>query len=191
MRVLSCVLLVSLVGLAAGCGKKPRRVNGDDGNSPAEDLTAMQGDWEVERLEVEYPPEEPTISERREREKLKEKLKAVQIHVEGNMVKITTPPRKTPQYAVATLVRSDPYRSMDLVPSDSKGTPEFPEVRDARGKLERPALVFLAIYKLEGDTMVVAFGGGGGIAVRPTEFKAVPPNGKLGGVWVFHLKRKQ
>ncbi len=203
MRTISALALVGLLALAAGCGTKPEGGNGgggggDGGGTPADDLAALQGQWAVTNLEVEFPPDSPAEQHQQERKLMDNMLKSVDITVKDNLITARLPEQKEPGYAVFKLDSSKSPKEVDFNRSDAKGTIQpSKEGSDFDWKTkqikykEGPPETIKAIYQVEGDTLTIAAGLGKN-AARPTEFKPVPPKSKKDrdGVAVLRLKKK-
>jgi uncharacterized protein (TIGR03067 family) len=185
MRAIAFALLAGLASLAAGCGKK----DGGGGGSSEEDLAALQGTWEIVRIDV--PEGEEVASP--------DVFKTVEYTVKGNLITATEVGERKPGYAIFTLDASKSPRELDLTGADENGNPvpskEYDGGDPATGKSrykEGPPPRVHAIYKIEGDTLMVAarkrFG-----APRPTDFRpATPELGEHIYDWVavIHLRKK-
>lgn len=203
MRTISALVLVGLLALAAGCGKKPEAGKGgggggDGGDTPADDLAALQGKWGVTSLELEFPPDSPAEAHQQERKSIEDMLNSVEITVKDHLITARSPEKKEPGYAVFKLDSSKSPKEVDFNEADAKGAIQpSKEASDFDWKTnqfkvkEGPPNTIRAIYKLEGDALILAAGLGKD-PPRPTEFKAVAPKSKKerDGVAVLRLKKK-
>jgi uncharacterized protein (TIGR03067 family) len=186
------VLLVGLTGVVAGCGKKDKdggRGGGGGGSSDA-DRTAVQGTWTI--IKVEFPEGEKAPPE--------DFFKDIEITIKDNLITVPSPIDKTPGYAVFSNDASRSPREVDFTVSDEKGNSKpskefegFDEKTNQPKFKEGPPRKGRGIYKIEGDTLMIAVGMSPKDGPRPAEFKPVAP--KKGdkdedGVVVVHLKKK-
>jgi uncharacterized protein (TIGR03067 family) len=171
MRPTALVLLAAtLTGCGKGAGEPPDPEPYQPVSATAADLAAVRGTWAIERVEqagAAIGPEafrefEVTIRDQ-----------AVEIRMKG----------LGSFHALFALDAEQSPRHLDLAETNSDGKPQS---RFLPGK---PGDVAAAIYKLEGDTLVVATAPRSG-EPRPTEFKPAPPAPGRSGVVVVYLKRK-
>jgi uncharacterized protein (TIGR03067 family) len=171
-RTAGFLFLGALTALTIGCGKKTAST--DEKPAGPDDKAALQGKWVI--VKVEVPPGEAAPPA--------EAFKDVEISVRDNLVRITKGGEAEAFHAVFTLDGGKSPKELDLTESDEHGNPEARTLPTGKGK------AMMAIYKLDGETLVIAAPPKPGEA-RPTEFQPTPrtPDRK-GGVGVVHLKKQ-
>lgn len=201
MRAVSFSLLIAFLAFAMGCGSKPDATGGDKGGpsgGPADDKSALQGSWKVIKLDMGDETDEFS-------KKIAEDIKTATFTVKGDIVTANDPKGKEgPAHLRMTLDPGKSPKQIDFLPVDEKGVPKPNKLQsvDSAGKViskDVPPEPTLCIYKLEGDTLVVAVpvGFGLGKSARPAEFKARVPKDKRKGegdkesmIVLFHLKKQ-
>jgi uncharacterized protein (TIGR03067 family) len=173
-RFAAFVLLAALTMVAVGCGQNK--------SDPAADETArLQGEWVVEK--VERLPESNWPKD--------DELKNAVITVEGKLAALTGAGQANGHVRFALDATKSP-KWADFTEVNEKGEP-VSQVKGGAGPQDPPAEGFRAIYRLDGDRLVVAVNPPG--IPRPTDFNVADPkkdtSGKdVGAVVVIHLKKK-
>lgn len=177
MRV---VLLVLLIAVALGCGKKTEGTGtGADAPTdttpaakkstpvtptpPQDDIKAIQGKWQ--------PVSIAGLPKLQDAESL-EVFKAIEITVTGDRIKVKFPKMLSPDEAYQfVLAPNKSPKQADVVFLDKDGNPKTVMVTGGpTGGGKEPAIAVQLIYKLEGDTLLLA--GCEYAYARPKEFKA-------------------
>ena len=168
----------------------------DKGKRTDPDLAALQGDWVMTK--VEMPPG------RDNNVPPAEFLKTVGVSIRGDLLTIQPPAEggktEPPLSARLVLNSGKSPRQADITPLDQKGQPRrriaYSTAKGGKAIDYGPSPAVTAIYKLEGDTLVVA-APMGEESTRPTAFKAVPPRNPKSfladdqGIGVVYLARKK
>jgi uncharacterized protein (TIGR03067 family) len=166
MRPTTFAVLFGAVALATGCGKKDEPSSGG-----ADDKARVQGSWVVTRVEL---PE----TDAKTQSKIGEEIQNIQVTVKDGTITATIPREREPGYATFTFDPSKSPKEVDFTETDKEGR-----------KSERADATMPGIYKLDGDTIVIAVqiekGG-----PRPNDFKPSASPDKKGGVIVVHAKKQ-
>lgn len=164
-RIWLAALAVAL--LACGCGKKAEPTGGDGPTPTGDDNARAQGQWVIEKVEAADGKSMP------------DQLRtAVVVTIDGDRLIIARPREVDDKFYGKLTVRPDTSpKEFDLIETDEKGEPQQLVMPTGKGK------VMFAIYKFEGDTLVVAAPAKPG-EPRPTGFAPV------GRVAVAYLKKK-
>jgi uncharacterized protein (TIGR03067 family) len=164
-------IAAGLVGFSAATGQLPP---GKGGNTQAAELARLSGDWVITKVDLpELPPDLPPPPA--------DYLKQFTFQVRGE--RVTTVIRQKDyeprtEYGLLTVDPSKSPAHVDLMDTHADFTPLRTRPTAGKSKETYPPHVTKGIYKLSGDTLVVAIGAGKN-APRPTEFKTVPLNLKL------------
>lgn len=192
-RILPMAALSMLVGLA-GCGGLEPTVPQEVGKEPppatSSDILRLQGAWVIDK--VEMPEGKKGLPDN--------VLKGAEGTIKGRLLTMTLPgasggqPRS--EYIVLTFDNSKSPKEVDLHESNAAGETEIPAPKGATARAGYTRSKMLAIYKYEGESLIVAAASESG-APRPTEFKPKPAANPAGRtllersvVIVVHLKRK-
>jgi uncharacterized protein (TIGR03067 family) len=173
MRSTALVLLVAaLTGCGKGAGEVPEPPQQPPVSATAADLAAVQGKWAIVRVEqAGAAPMGPEAFRESEVEIGEQELR-IGLGALGSF------------HGVFDLDAKRSPKHLDLAETNSDGKPQSRFLPGKTGD------VVAAIYKLEGDTLVVAAAPRAG-EPRPTEFRPSPPApGRTAGVVVVYLNRK-
>jgi len=193
--------LLFLAGLTVGCGKKDKDLvgggDGSTGGATTDEKVALQGKWSAVRLEVAFAPDSTQELVKRLKHDQDELVANGELFIKDNLIAATVLKENSPSYVVFAIDASKSPKEVDLVAADEKGTPQPEYTNPTRSTAKRdfkevPPTKVHGIYKLDGDTLMVAVALGKD-AQRPKEFKPVAPkrwNDESGGVVVLHLKKK-
>jgi len=161
MRPLAFLLLLGLIGLAPVLGGEP------NAKAQRDDETAIQGKWSITKVEIPDADEATA-------EKLNELVQKIQVTVKGDRISARLPGESKTLNVRFTYDMEETPKQVTFTETDEDGDP-----KPGGDKIR-------AIYKLDGNTAVVAMGVGKD-AARPRAFK--PSKEKGNEVVVFYLKK--